>query len=311
VPPVEELDLIGPLQVFSSINRLAARPIYSIEMVTPSGQQEIPGEAGLVSFVGQGRLTELKGGFDSALLVCGIASRNTHDPILFEWLREAALSARRLGAVCVGAFLLAEAGLLNGKQATAHWKFGRELAQRYPQVRVQPDPLWVKDGNLYTSAGIAAGIDLALAWAEEDCGSGLAHEAARELVLFLRRPAGQRQLSASLAVQAAEMNTIQELQVWILEHLRSRLSVRVLAERACMSSRNFQRVFTREVGRTPSRYVVEMRVEAARRQLELTNRPLKEIAVSVGFGGVDVMRHAFVRVLGLTPRRYCQTLVRN
>src|ERR1700751_4019184 len=136
-----------------------------------------------------------------------------------------AANVRRLGAVCVGSFLLAEAGLLNGRRATTHWKFGRELAARHPEVRVEHDPLWVKDGNIYTSAGISAGIDLALAWVEEDCGAALAHEAARELVLFLRRPSGQPQVSVSLAAQASEMGLIRELQIWIAEHLGQRLTV--------------------------------------------------------------------------------------
>jgi transcriptional regulator GlxA family with amidase domain len=211
----------------------------------------------------------------------------------------------------VGAFLLAEAGLLNGRRVTAHWKYGRELAKRYPSIKVEPDPLWVKDGNLYTSAGISAGIDLALGWVEEDCGSGLAHEAARELVLFLRRPAGQGQLSVSLAAQAADTRSIQELQVWITENIERKLSMRLLAERASMSTRNFQRVFTREVGQTPSRYVLQTRVEAARRQLELTHLGLKTIARSAGFSSVDVMRRAFLRVLGITPVRYCRTISRR
>src|SRR5262249_51061134 len=156
------------------------------------------------------------------------------------------------------------------------------------------EPLWVKDGNIYTSAGISAGIDLALAWVEEDCGAGLAHEAARELVLFLRRPSGQPQLSVSLASQASEMTSIRELQIWITEHIHTKLSVEALAERMSMSVRNFERVFTREVGATPSQYVLRMRVEAARRLLERTNRALKHVASTAGFGSVDVMRRAFV-----------------
>src|SRR5262249_20781895 len=175
---------------------------------------------------------------------------------------------------------------------------------RFPRVRVQHDPLWVKDGNIYTSAGISAGIDLALAWVEEDCGAGLAHEAARELVLFLRRPGGQPQLSMSLASQASEMMSIRELQIWIVEHLQTRFSVEDLADSMSMSVRNFERVFTREVGTTPSQYVLQMRVEAARRELERTQKGLKQIASVAGFGNVDVMRRTFVRLLGITPRCY-------
>ena len=204
---------------------------------------------------------------------------------------------------CAYAFLLAEAGILNGKRATSHWKFGKELANRYPQVQVESDPIWVRDGNIYTSAGISAGIDLALAWVEEDCGSALAHEIARELVLFLRRPAGQQQLSVSLAKQASAMKSIQELQVWIADHLEKNLPVEVLAQRVAMSVRNFERVFTRETGCPPARYVAQMRVEAARRQLEDTDKSIEQVARNCGF----VRRpdaSTFVRSVGTTPGRY-------
>lgn len=303
-PPIEELDLVGPLQVFSSVNRLAGHAIYSIEVVTAGKQMAVSGESGMLTFTAQGRFEDVNGKFDSVLLVCGVGNRTARDPALFSWLRKVAAVVRRLGAVCVGSFLLAEAGLLNGKRATSHWKFGRELAERYPQVKVESNSLWVRDGNIYTCAGISAGIDLALAWVEEDAGGTLAHEAARELVLFLRRPGGQRQLSVSLVSQASEMKAIQELQFWIAENLQRRLSVQDLAERLSMSVRNFERVFTREVGTTPSHYVLQMRVEAARRQLERTEKGLKQIALASGLGSGDVMRRAFLRLLGITPRRY-------
>jgi transcriptional regulator GlxA family with amidase domain len=304
VPPVDELDLVGPLQVFNSVNRLADRKIYSIEVVTSANHLTVDGEGGVLTFVARAHYRRVEGVCDSVLLVCGLGSRSVRDAALSAWLKGMSNEARRVGAVCVGAFLLAEAGLLNGRRATAHWKFGRELATRYPNVRVEHDPIWVKDGNVYTSAGASAGIDLALAWVEEDCGAGLAHEAARELVLFLRRPGGQPQVSVSLASQASEMMSIRELQIWITEHLKRRLSVEELAERMSMSVRNFERVFTREVGTTPSQYVLRTRVEAARCQLERTDRALKQVASAVGFGSVDVMRRAFTRVLGITPARY-------
>jgi len=304
VPPVDELDLVGPMQVFNSVNRLAGRPIYSIEVVTNADRLTVEGENGVLTFVARHHFKKVEGECDSVLLVCGLGTRSVRDAALSAWLKKMAGEVRRLGAVCVGVFLLAEAGLLNGRRATTHWKFGRELAARYPGVRVEHDPLWVKDGNIYTSAGISAGIDLALAWVEEDCGAGLAHEAARELVLFLRRPGGQPQVSVSLASQASEMTSIRELQIWIAEHLARRLSVEDLADRMAMSVRNFERVFTREVGTTPSQYVLQMRVEAARRQLERTEKGLKQVASAAGFGSIDVMRRAFVRLLGITPRRY-------
>jgi transcriptional regulator GlxA family with amidase domain len=307
VPPVDELDLVGPLQVFQSVNRLAGRTVYNVEVVTSGDNLTVDGEGGVLTFVARGFFDQVEGACDSVLLACGLASRSDRDPVLSAWLRIKASEVRRVGAVCVGAFLLAEAGLLNGRRATAHWKFGRELAARYPTVRVEHEPLWVKDGNLYTSAGISAGIDLALAWVEEDCGPALAHEAARELVLFLRRPGGQPQVSVSLASQASSMASIRELQIWIADHLdKKKLTVEDLAHRMSMTVRTFERVFTREVGTTPSQYVLRVRVEAARRQLELTEDGLKSVASAVGFSSVDVMRRAFVRLLGLTPARYRQ-----
>jgi len=304
VPPVDELDLVGPLQVFNSVNRLAGRTIYAIEVVTSADRLTVEGEGGVLSFIARHHFKKVEGVCDSVLLVCGLSTRSVRDAALSAWLKKMANHVRRLGAVCVSSFLLAEAGLLNGRRATTHWRFGRELAARYPGVRVEHEPLWVKDGNIYTSAGISAGIDLALAWVEEDCGAALAHEAARELVLFLRRPGGQPQVSVSLASQASEMTSIRELQIWIAEHLGTRLSVEDLADRMAMSVRNFERVFTREVGTTPSQYVLQMRVEAARRELERTDGGLKHVASAAGFGSVDVMRRAFVRLLGITPRRY-------
>jgi transcriptional regulator GlxA family with amidase domain len=304
VPPVDELDLVGPLQVFNSVNRLIGRNMYAIEVVTNADRLTVEGEGGVLTFVAERHFSSIEGAFDSVLLVCGLGSRSVRDSALSRWLKKMGTEVRRLGAVCVSSFLLAEAGLLNGRRATSHWKFGCELAARYPGVLVEHDPLWVKDGNIYTSAGLSAGIDLALAWVEEDCGAAIAHEAARELVLFLRRPGGQPQVSVSLAWQASEMTAIRELQIWIAEHLNTRLSIEDLAQRMAMSARNFERVFTREVGTTPSQYVLQMRVEAARRQLERTDLGLKQVAATAGFASVDAMRRAFVRLLGITPRRY-------
>jgi len=304
VPPVDELDLVGPIHVFSSANRLAGRPIFSVEVVTNAHRATIEGEGGVLSFVARRHISKVEGGCDSVLLVCGLGNRSLGDKGLSAWLKKMAAEVRRVGAVCVSSFLLAEAGLLDGRRATAHWKFGREMESRFPAVRVEHTPLWVKDGNIYTSAGVSAGIDLALGWVEEDCGAGLAHEVARELVLFLRRPGGQPQLSVSLASQASEMTSIRELQIWIAEHVQMKLSVEDLAARMSMSVRHFERVFTREVGSTPSQYVLQMRVEAARRQLERSDLGLKQVASAAGFGGIDVMRRAFVRLLGITPSRY-------
>jgi transcriptional regulator GlxA family with amidase domain len=308
VPPIDELDLVGPIQVFSAANRLVRKTVYEVEIVTNARELRVQGEGGLLSFAAQGHFQDVKGKFDSVLLVCGLGTRSARDQALFAWMRKIVAVVRRLGSVCVGSFLLAEAGLLNGKRATTHWKFGRELARRYPQVKVEFNPIWVKDGNIYTSAGISAGIDLALAWVEEDCGGRISYEIARELVLFLRRPSGQAQLSASLSAQASEMKAIHELQVWIAENLHNNLSVQKLADRIAMSVRNFERVFTREFGKTPSHYVLQMRAEAVRRQLERTDQGLKQIAAACGFGSTDSMRRAFLRSVGTTPHRYRRQL---
>ena len=304
VPPVEELDLVGPIQVFAAANRLANHPVYDVEIATNGSDLTVAGEGGLLSFLAQGHYDALSGSFDTVLLVCGLGTRDAHDPGLFAWLRRVAPIVRRLGSVCVGSFLLAEAGLLDGRRATSHWRFSQELNKRYPKVNVVSAPVWVKDGNLYTSAGLSAGIDLALAWVEEDCGNAIATEVARELVLFLRRPASQAQLSVSLAAQADEMQSIQELRIWIAENLHRELSVQRLAERVAMSVRNFERVFAREVGMSPARYVRHVRVEAAQRMIERSGRGLDQVAAACGFSSADLMRRAFARTLGSTPRRH-------
>lgn len=305
LPPFEELDLIGPVEVLATANRLLARdkPPYSFQVVTNTNKLRLASDCGL-SLNADGHYRSVKGEIDSLLLICGVEGRKTRDASLFSWLRSLAPQVRRVGSVCVGAFLFAEAGLLDGRRATSHWKFAGELAKRYPRVLVDPNPIWVKDGNVYTSAGVSAGIDLALAWVEEDFGSAVALDVARELVLFLRRPSGQTQFSVSLAAQASEKKPIQELQVWIAENLRKKLSTQFLADRVAMSVRNFERMFTQELGRTPAQYVLQLRAEAARRQLERTEKGLAEIASETGFGSVDVMRRAFVRLLEKTPARY-------
>lgn len=307
VPPVDELDLVGPIKVFGTANRLSKRSIYEVEILTSKDVLLVRGEEGLLTFSASGHFRDLKGKFDSLLLVCGLRTRNERDPELFAWLRKIAPSVRRMGSVCVGSFLFAEAGLLNGKRATAHWKFGKELAKRHPEVKVESDPIWVKDGNIYTCAGISAGLDLALAWVEEDCGAAMAQEIAREFVMFLRRSGKQNQVSVSLSSQAAEMKAIQELQLWIAENFHKNLSMQMLADRVAMSVRNLERVFVRELRKTPFEYLMQVRVEAAKLQLERTDRGLKQIAAKCGFESPDRMRRSFQRSIGITPHQYRQT----
>jgi transcriptional regulator GlxA family with amidase domain len=304
VPPIEELDLVGPVQVLSTATRLmgGGGTPYQITVVSTSRDRVIAGESGL-SLVAQAYYRDHNDEIDSLLVVSGVKGRNRQDEELAAWLRRTVPTCRRVGAVCISAFLLARAGVLTDQRATVHWKYAHELAYRYPGLRVDPNPIWVQAVNIYTSSGFSAGIDLALAWVAEDCGSKIAVEAARELVLFLRRPAGQTQLSVTLAAQASEMQPIQELQVWIADNLGRRdLSTAALADRVSMSVRNFGRVFTADVGTTPARYVLHLRVEAAHRLLQSSSQDFRQIARAVGFGTVDGMRRAFLRVLGKSPR---------
>jgi transcriptional regulator GlxA family with amidase domain len=305
VPPVDELDLVGPLEVFATTNRLLGgrRLRYTVEIVTTARSRRVDGEGGL-SLLAHRHYLDGRVHADSVLVVCGVAARTRRDRALCEWLRRSAEATRRFGSVCVGGFLLAEAGLLDGRRATVHWRYAPEFARRYPRVAVDPRPTWLRDGNLYTSAGVSAGIDLALAWVEEDFGTAAALEVARELVLFLRRPGGQDQLSVSLGAQAVRTKPLQDLQAWMLEHLDRRLSVDVLADRVAMSPRNFARAFAREFGVPPGRYLAQLRTEAARQLLEQTDQGLPHVASASGFRSAEVMRRTFLRALGTTPLRY-------
>ncbi|MDD5169940.1 MAG: GlxA family transcriptional regulator [Syntrophales bacterium] len=305
VPPAMELDIVGPMTVFASVNRICGRPGagYEMELVTTAPDGAIAGTLGL-SLSAHRHFRELHGQVDTLLVVGGTGVLAMREASVLSWLREMAVQVRRLGSVCTGAFLLAEAGLLDGKRATTHWAWTRELASRYPEVIIDPNPIWIQAGNVYTSAGVTAGMDLALAFVEEDYGSEMALAVARDLVLFLRRPGGQSQFSASLAAQASERKALLELQIWMAENLSGRLTVETLAARAAMSPRNFARVFVRELGITPARYVERLRLEAARQDLERTDKSLEEIASVCGFGSAELMRRAFHRGLGISPGRY-------
>jgi transcriptional regulator GlxA family with amidase domain len=226
------------------------------------------------------------------------------DAELMRWLRSAAGRSRRVASVCSGAFLLAGAGLLDGRRATTHWAACDELSRRHPDVVVQRDAIFVRDGQVWTSAGVTAGMDLALALVEEDLGPAAARDVARWLVLFLKRPGGQSQFSAQLASSGAGREALRELQAWIPGNLGSDLSVPALAERAHMSPRHFARAFRAEVGMTPAAYVESVRVEQARIALEGSRATVDEIARGCGFGTVETMRRAFHRRIGVGPSAY-------
>lgn len=308
--PAQELDVTGPSAVFGQANRLSGRPgpAYEIRIASVSDDAVIRTESGvrLLADAPFHRIAEALPGPVDTLLLCGGAGHAAaaNNAALVNWLCEMAPRVRRLGAVCTGAFVLASTGLLDMKRATTHWRHAGRLAQRHPRVAVDADPIWIRAGNLYTSAGVTAGMDLSLALVEDDLGHATSLAVARELVLFLHRPGSQAQFSSALRAQAPRSPELRELQGWIADHLDADLSVGVLAERVAMSARNFARVFARQVGQTPARYVEMQRVEAARRMLEQSDRRLETVARTVGFGSADGMRQAFLRHLGTTPERY-------
>jgi transcriptional regulator GlxA family with amidase domain len=315
-PDVQVLDVTGPLEVFARTSRWLRDngkhkgDAYRIEIVGLK-RGVFRASSGLRLHADRS-FGEVRRGLDTLLIAGGIGTRRycEHPPLL-RWIRRQAGWVRRLASVCTGAFFLAEAGLLKGRRATTHWSWCARLARRYPDVRVEPDTIFVREGSIYTSAGVTAGMDLALALVEEDHGREVALHVARELVLFLRRPGGQSQFSAQLAVQFAEREPLRELQAYILEHPRADLSVETLAGRVRMSPRNFARVFTREVGTTPARFITSVRVETARRLLEESSDDLRAICDLTGLGSTESMRRAFLRTLGIPPSRYRERFNRH
>lgn len=305
VPPVRTLDVFGPLEVFGDANRSRPdAPPYEISIVSGGTDRDVPTHLGTTLRTDR-TYSEYRDPVDT-LLVAGFDGVSTvrYAPKFLSWLRERCGTCRRFGSVCTGALVLAEAGLLDGRRATTHWNWCEELARDYPRVTVDPTPIYVQDGNCYTSAGVTAGIDLALALVEEDLGRSVALQAAQMMVVFLRRPGGQSQFSATLRAQISAKSPLNDLLAWLPDNIRRNLSVKRLAQRAGMSSRNFARLFQQEVGRTPARYIEDLRLETARRQIESAPMSFKEVALSCGFASAEILRRAFERRLGVTPREY-------
>jgi transcriptional regulator GlxA family with amidase domain len=300
-PEVQALDVFGPSEVFS-VARRYSKARYSIELVAT--QPSIVTSSGM-RLETHSTLADCTGPIDTLIVAGGDAVREAvNDGALIAWLRAAATRSRRVTSVCSGAFLLARAGLLDGHRATTHWEACDQLARAFPKVQVEADPIFVRDGNVFTSAGVTAGIDMALALVEDDHGPEIARMVARQLVLFLRRPGGQSQFSAAMASQPAEREPLREVQQWMSDNLDADLSVAALAERAFMSPRNFARAFKREVGMTPATYVEALRVERARALLESSHAGVDDIARKCGFGTVETMRRSFRRRLGVSPGHY-------
>jgi transcriptional regulator GlxA family with amidase domain len=295
----QSLDLTGPLEVFALAND--AGGAYALEIVSARGAP-VRSSSGL-TITPHGALPT--GAIDTLVIVGGRGVREAaRDERLVKWVRAAAAQTRRVASVCTGAFLLAQAGLLDGRRATTHWAATAALQRSNAEIDVLTDPIFVRDGNVYTSAGVTAGIDLALALLQEDHGPALAAEIAKQLVLFVRRPGGQAQFSAGLAAQTATNRPIRELQQWIPGNLDQDLSVHKLAQQTYMSPRNFARVFTKETGQTPASYVEALRTERARVLLETTDLQLDAVAGCCGFGTVETLRRTFARRLRVSPSDY-------
>ncbi|WP_320177669.1 GlxA family transcriptional regulator [Roseovarius pacificus] len=305
VPPeAQSLDISGPLDCFLEANRQCLDgPAYDVRLVAVDGGTQVrAGGMTLVPDTGFSRL----GGVIDTLLIAGTPDydRAAEFSAFTLWLQTQACDVRRLGSVCTGAFFLGAAGILSGHQVTTHWQHAAELARIYPQAQILPDAIYVADRGMYTSAGVTAGIDLALHLIEEDLGNDMAMAVARRLVVFLRRPGGQSQFSAHLAAQTARESRIASVQGWILNNIDKDLSLAVLADRAGMSSRNFARLFQAETGTTPAVFVEYARIDVARRLLEESDAPLKRIAEHCGYASADTLRRAFQRQVKTSPAEY-------
>jgi transcriptional regulator GlxA family with amidase domain len=303
-PGVQPLDVVGPAEVFSTASELNGGDAYRVEVVAKDREPIMTRSSGY-GLVPAMTTAQCRGPIDTLVVAGGFGVHEAvEDDALVRWVRSAAGRSRRVASVCSGSFLLARAGLLEGRRATTHWSSCEELARRHPEITVDPDPIFVHDGDVWTSAGVTAGMDLSLALVERDLGRETALEVARWLVLFLQRPGGQAQFSSHLAAQLADRAPLRKLQSWIADNLDEDLRVEALADRAAMSPRNFARSFRREIGLTPAAYVEALRVERARQCLEQDSDPIERVADRCGFGTPETMRRAFARRVGIAPADY-------
>ena len=330
-PDVQSLDVTGPLEVFAGARQLLqAQALGRGGWRSAAGSGERSGSAGHreqrdrgyrvlvvsadgapvrtssgLTIVPHGAIGDVPDAIDTLIVAGGAGVEGLcADRATLHWIAARARRARRVASVCTGAFALAAAGLLDGRRATTHWAAAAELARRHPEVLVDPEPIFVRDGDVWTSAGVTAGMDLALALVEDDLDRDAALTIARHLVLFLRRPGNQSQFSATLSAQAPRRDELRAIQRFVLENLAADLSVEALAQRAHMSPRHFARSFRAETGITPARYVQRLRLEAARRRIEDAREPLATTAAACGFGTPETMRRVFLRTLGVGPEGY-------
>jgi transcriptional regulator GlxA family with amidase domain len=307
-PGVQSLDVTGPLEVFTGAQQLIEATGrrergYEVLVLSRDGQP-LRTSSGLL-ITPHASIAQAPGPIDTLIVAGGLNhTQAADDELLIDWIIHTHALARRTTSVCTGAFLLARAGLLDGRRATTHWAAAEELQRLHPAVRVDPEPIFLRDGQIWTSAGVTAGMDLALALVEEDLDRDMALLIARHLVLFLRRPGNQSQFSVTLTAQQPQREPLREIQHAVLEDLAGEHTVEAMAARAHMSPRHFARAFRAETGITPARYVERVRLEAARRRLEDTDDPVCAIALSCGFGTAETMRRAFLRALHVGPAEY-------
>jgi transcriptional regulator GlxA family with amidase domain len=307
-PGVQSLDVTGPLEVFTGAQQLIeltarTEPEYEIRTVSADGAP-LRCSSGL-TLVPDLRLSDAPPELDTLIVAGGPGHREAAaDTTILRWISRTASRSRRTASVCTGAFLLARSGLLDGRRATTHWASADELARLYPDVRVDAEPIFLRDGPIWTSAGVTSGMDLALALVEEDLDRDAALTIARHLVLFLRRPGNQSQFSATLGAQLPEREPLREVQRGVIEDIAAVHTVEAMAAAAHMSPRHFARAFRAETGVTPARYVERLRLEAARRRLEETAEPVAAVAASCGFRTAETMRRSFLRALGVGPAEY-------
>jgi transcriptional regulator GlxA family with amidase domain len=305
-PGLQSLDAVGPFEVFAGATR-AARAIgrsggYQVSLASTDGRP-VRAESGVGLCTVP--LPDPRLRIDTLVLPGGDQAQAARgDDELMSWIRTVAPRCRRVATVCTGAFLAAEAGLLNGRRVTTHWARAAQLAAEFPALEVDPDPIYIRDGKFWTSAGVTAGIDMALALVQDDLGSEVAQTVARWLVMFLHRPGGQTQFASPLWVPRAERSTVRAVQTLVEAAPGGDHRLPVLAAGAAMSVRHFTRVFTAEVGETPGRFVEQVRLEAARRDLETTNDTLDVVATRCGFGTAETLRRVFHRRLGVAPDSY-------
>jgi transcriptional regulator GlxA family with amidase domain len=306
----ELLDIACPSDVLDAANKLGARPPYEIVLASVDGRP-IRCESGL-TLVAQLRVDQIEGGLDTVIVAGGTGHEAAADDVrIISHLRRLADTSRRVASVCTGATVLAAAGLLNGRRATTHWRYAARLARRYPAVTVDPVPLFVKHGNVYTSAGVTSALDLTLAFVEEDHGATLAREVARMLVTYLQRPGNQAQVSMFLSGPPPEHRLVRELTSYIAESLEDDLGTPALATRAGVSTRQLARLFDTHLHTTPSRYVRTVRTEAAAHLLSTTELPLVSIARRCGFGSTETLRQSFLDHYDTPPSSYRRVHLRQ